>query len=114
MWAASLLIAPVLLAFPPVAAPTPGMLALLAALGVLCSGIAYLLYFRLIEDIGAAPALTVTFLIPLFGSFFGWLILDEAIGWHTLAGGTVVIAGTALVTGFSPRLLAPRREAANA
>lgn len=114
MWAASLLIAPVLLAFPPVAAPTPGMLVLLAALGVLCSGIAYLLYFRLIEDIGAAPALTVTFLIPLFGSFFGWLILDEAIGWHTLAGGAVVIAGTALVTGFSPRLLAPRKEAANA
>ena len=84
------------------------------ALGVLCSGIAYLLYFRLIEDIGAAPALTVTFLIPLFGSFFDWLILDEAIGWHTLAGGAVVIAGTALVTGFSPRLLAPCREAANA
>jgi drug/metabolite transporter (DMT)-like permease len=114
MWAASLLIAPVLLAFPPAATPTPGMLALLVALGVLCSGIAYLLYFRLIEDIGAAPALTVTFLIPLFGSFFGWLVLDEAIGWHTLAGGAVVIAGTALVTGFTPRLLAPRKGAANA
>lgn len=112
MWAASLLIAPALLAFPPVAAPTPGILALLVALGVVCSGIAYLLYFRLIEDIGAAPALTVTFLIPLFGTGFGWLFLDEAIGWHTLAGGAVVIAGTALVTGFSPRLLFPRREAA--
>ena len=69
---------------------------------------------RLIEDIGAAPALTVTFLIPLFGTFFGWLVLDETVGWHTLAGGAVVIAGTALVTGFSPRMLAPRKEAANA
>ena len=114
MWAASLLMAPVLLAFPPTVAPATGLVALVTALGVVCTGVAYLLYFRLIEDIGAAPALTVTFLIPLFGSFFGWLILDEAIGWHTLAGGTVVIAGTALVTGFSPRLLAPRREAANA
>ncbi|MCX7148163.1 MAG: DMT family transporter [Rhodocyclales bacterium] len=106
MWAASLLIAPVLLAFPPAAPPTAGIVAIVAALGVVCSGVAYLLYFRLIDDIGAAPALTVTFLIPLFGTFFGWLFLDEAVGWQTLAGGAVVIAGTALVTGFSPRLLA--------
>jgi drug/metabolite transporter (DMT)-like permease len=112
MWAAGLLIAPALAAFPPAAAPTPGILALVVALGVVCSGIAYLLYFRLIEDIGAAPALTVTFLIPLFGTLFGWLFLDEVVGWHTLAGGTVVIVGTALVTGFSPRLLFPRKEPA--
>ena len=113
MWAASLLIAPALLAFPPAAAPAAGIVALVAALGVVCTGVAYLLYFRLIEDIGAAPALTVTFLIPLFGTFFGWLILDEAVGWHTLAGGAIVIAGTALVTGFSPRMLSLRSEAAN-
>jgi len=114
MWAASLLMAPALLVFPPATlAPGPGIMAVVAALGILCSGIAYLLYFRLIGDIGAAPALTVTFLIPLFGSFFGWLFLGEAIGWHTLAGGAVVVAGTALVTGFSPRLLLPRAGAAN-
>ena len=114
MWAASLLLAPALLAFPPAAAPTAGIVAIVAVLGVVCSGIAYLLYFRLIDDIGAAPALTVTFLIPLFGTFFGWLFLDETVGWHTLAGGAIVIVGTALVTGFSPRLLALRNEAANA
>lgn len=114
MWAASLLIVPALLAFPPSAAPTMGIVAVVAALGVVCSGVAYLLYFRLIDDIGAAPALTVTFLIPLFGTAFGWLFLDEAVGLHTLAGGAVVIAGTALVTGFSPRLLLPRKEVANA
>ena len=113
MWAASLLMVPALLAFPPVAVPAAGIVALVAALGIICSGVAYLLYFRLIEDIGAAPALTVTFLIPLFGTFFGWLVLDEAVGWHTLAGGAVVIAGTALVTGFSPRMLALRKEAAS-
>ncbi len=114
MWAASLLIAPLLLAFPPSTTPTPGIALAVLALGVVCSGIAYLLYFRLIEDIGAAPALTVTFLIPLFGTGFGWFFLGEAVGWHTLAGGTIVIAGTALVTGFSPRLLTLRKEAANA
>ncbi len=114
MWAASLLMAPMLLAFPPGTTPTPGIALAVLALGVVCSGIAYLLYFRLIEDLGAAQALTVTFLIPLFGTGFGWFFLDEAIGWHTLAGGTIVIAGTALVTGFSPRLLTLRKEAANA
>jgi drug/metabolite transporter (DMT)-like permease len=114
MWAASLLMAPALLAFPPAAPPTADIIAIVGALGVVCSGVAYLLYFRLIDDIGAAPALTVTFLIPLFGTFFGWLFLDEPVGWHTLARGAVVIAGTALVTGFSPRLLVPRKAAANA
>jgi drug/metabolite transporter (DMT)-like permease len=114
IWGGSfLLIAPALLVFPPAAAPTAGIVAVVLALGIICSGVAYLLYFRLIDDIGAAPALTVTFLIPLFGTVFGWLFLDEAIGLHTLAGGGVVIAGTALVTGFSPRMLSPRREAAN-
>ena len=114
MWAASLLLLPALLAFPPAATPAAGIVAIVVALGVVCTGVAYLLYFRLIDDIGAAPALTVTFLIPLFGTFFGWLFLDEAVGWHTRAGGAVVIAGTALVTGFSPRMLALRKEAANA
>ena len=114
MWAASLLIAPALLVFPPAAVPTAGIVAVVLALGIVCSGVAYLLYFRLIEDIGAAPALTVTFLIPLFGTLFGWLFLDEAVGWHTLAGGGVVIAGTALVTGFSPRMLSLHKAAADA
>jgi drug/metabolite transporter (DMT)-like permease len=81
-------------------------------LGVVCSGVAYLLYFRLIAEIGAAPALTVTFLIPLFGVLWGWLFLDEAVGWHTLAGAFIVIVGTALVTGFSPRLLLTRKASA--
>lgn len=108
MWAASLLMAPTLLFFPPAAVPSPGVAATVLALGVLCSGVAYLLYFRLIGDIGAAPALTVTFLIPLFGVLWGWLFLDEAVGWHTLAGSAIVIAGTALVTGFSPALLRAR------
>ena len=106
MWAATLLVAPALPFAPPPAWPTPTIALAVLALGVVCSGIAYLLYFRLIADIGAASALTVTFLVPVFGVLWGHLILDEPLGWNTLAGALVVIVGTALVTGFSVTALA--------
>ena len=92
-------------------APLAIALAVLA-LGVVCSGIAYLLYFRLIADLGAASALTVTFLVPLFGVLWGHLFLGEPIGWNTLVGALVVIVGTALVTGFSAAALFKRPAAA--
>lgn len=105
MWAATLLVAP-LLAVQPGTIPADGtVLFAVVALGIVCSGVAYLLYFRLIADIGAAPALTVGFLIPVFGVLWGFLFLDETVGWHTFAGTVVILAGTALVTGFSPRTL---------
>ncbi len=105
MWAATLLLAPAVPFFPAHAAPGPGVVAAVLALGVLCSGVAYLLYFRLIDELGPAPALTVTFLIPLFGVLWGSVFLGEPVGWHTLAGGLTVLAGTALVTGYTPRSL---------
>jgi drug/metabolite transporter (DMT)-like permease len=101
MWAATLLIAPAVPFVSNAVVPSVTVAAAVFALGVLCSGIAYLLYFRLIADIGAAPALTVTYLIPVFGILWGHLILSEPIGWHTIIGAGIVIIGTALVTGFS-------------
>jgi drug/metabolite transporter (DMT)-like permease len=77
MWAATLLLAPAVPFAPPAAMPDLGIALSVLALGVVCSGIAYLLYFRLIADIGAAPALTVTFLVPVFGVLWGHFILDE-------------------------------------
>lgn len=103
MWAAVLWVLPVLPFAPAAALPTAGVGAAVVTLGLLCTGVAYLLYFRLVADIGAAPALTVGFLVPLFGVLWGRLFLDEAVGWHTLAGALVVLVGTALVTGFSLR-----------
>lgn len=100
MWAAALLAAGALPFFPVVARPDTSVIVAVLALGVLCSGVAYLLYFRLIADLGPASALTVTFLIPAFGVLWGHLFLGEAIGWHTLVGAAIVIAGTALITGF--------------
>lgn len=51
--------------------PNPDIFLAVFLLGVVCTGIAYLLYFRLIADLGASSALSVTFLIPVFGIFFG-------------------------------------------
>ena len=102
MWGATLLMIPLLLLAPvPASIPGTEVIGATVALGVLCSGVAYLLYFRLIADEGAASALTVTFLIPLFGIFWGYVVLGEPIGWHTVAGCVLVLAGTALATGFS-------------
>jgi drug/metabolite transporter (DMT)-like permease len=108
MWAATLLIAPAMPFAPPAALPSLAIALAVIALGVVCSGIAYLLYFRLVADIGAAPALTVTFLVPVFGVLWGHLFLAEPIGWNTLVGALVVIVGTALVTGFSFQALLRR------
>jgi drug/metabolite transporter (DMT)-like permease len=64
---------------------------------VLCTGIAYLLYFRLITDVGPARALTVTFLIPVFGMLWGAVFLGEAITATMLAGCALVLVGTGLI-----------------
>jgi drug/metabolite transporter (DMT)-like permease len=76
------------------------------ALALLCSAIAYLLYFRLIADIGPTRALTVTFLMPLFGMLWGALFLGEAITAPMLAGCALIVGGVALVA------FAPKRAAA--
>lgn len=98
--------------FLPQTMPSPLVIASVLALGILCSGIAYLIYFRLIADIGPAPALTVTFLIPVFGILWGAVFLNEHLGWNTLIGSVIVIIGTGLVTGFRPAFLRRRQQVA--
>ena len=71
-----------------------------AALGVLCSGVAYVLYFRLIERAGPARALSVTFAIPVFAVAYGVALLGEAVTPWMLLCGVVIVAGTALSTGL--------------
>jgi drug/metabolite transporter (DMT)-like permease len=100
MWGAALLVLPLALLFPAPAFPGPGVTAAVLALGIACTGIAYLLYFRLITEVGPTSTLTVTFLIPVFGILWGVLFLGESIGWNTFVGTAVVLIGTALVTGF--------------
>lgn len=69
-------------------------------LGALCTGIAYILYFRLIRNVGAAKATTVTFLIPLFAVLWGGLFLGEAVSAVMALGCGIIVVGTALATGL--------------
>ena len=78
------------LAAPPASWGTPMLWLALAALGLLCTAWAYILFFRLMEDIGPVRSLTVTFLVPAFGVLWGALFLGEQVSWAHLAGGGMI------------------------
>ena len=101
---AALLAIPAVVAWP--ATPPPlSAWAVVAALAFVCTGLALLMYFRLIAHAGPANAISVTYLIPIFAIAWGSLFLDEAITWPLLAGCAVVFLGTALATGIlRPRI----------
>ena len=84
--------------WPPSAAPTTLVIANVVALGILGSGVAYLLFFRLVADVGAASAQTVSLLIPAFGMLWGMIFLGETIGPAGLGGAACIVLGTVLIT----------------
>ena len=65
-------------------------------LGVMCTGAAFVLYYRLIHRIGAPRAATVTYLIPLFGVIWAWLLLGEALSASMAAAAALILSGVAL------------------
>ncbi|SOY69693.1 conserved hypothetical protein, DUF6; putative transmembrane protein [Cupriavidus taiwanensis] len=67
-----------------------GVWAAMLGLGTLCTALAYILYYRLIADLGPVRSLTVTFLIPPFGIVWGALFLGEALSWAHAAGGALI------------------------
>jgi drug/metabolite transporter (DMT)-like permease len=83
-------------------AQMPGANAWLAllAVGVLCTGVAYIIFFRLIENAGPPRALTVTFLVPVFAVLYGVLLLGEQVTPWMLLCAAVIVCGTALSTGL--------------
>jgi drug/metabolite transporter (DMT)-like permease len=94
---ASIATAPLLPPPPPASALSPAVIVAVLGISLLCSALAYLLYFRLLADVGPTRALTVTFLIPVFGVLWGVTLLGEPLGRETLLGGGMVLAATALV-----------------
>ncbi|MCZ2496527.1 EamA family transporter [Xylophilus sp. Kf1] len=91
----------------PARMPGPAAWLAVAALALLCSAFAYLLYFRLIVRAGPVRAMAVTYLIPVFALLYGAVLLGEPVTGAMLVGGLVVLAGTVLASGLV-RLPAPR------
>jgi drug/metabolite transporter (DMT)-like permease len=96
--------AAVVLAFPglwlwPEARPSSPAVACAVALGALSTAWAYLLYFDLIQRIGAARAMTVTLMVPAFGVLLGPFLLGEALSFSTVIGGALVLLGCVLALG---------------
>lgn len=94
--AASLLLSPFAMATWPSAPVPAASWASAVALGVLCTGAAYLLYYRLIYRIGAPRAATVTYLVPLFAVLWAWILLDEPLTATMAAAGALILGGVAL------------------
>ena len=97
---ASLALALPALWFRPEHLPSATALWSLITVGVLCTGVAYILYFKLIENAGPARALTVTFLVPVFAIAYGVLLLGESVTAWMVACGAVILVGTALSSGL--------------
>jgi len=72
-------------------------------LGVLCTGIAFVFYYRLIARIGAPRTATVTYLIPLFGVIWAWLLLGEPLTLTMALAGALILAGVGLSQQRAPR-----------
>lgn len=106
---ATVMIAPVALVFgdPLASALTPGRALAWLTLGAVGTGAAYILYYRLIAAIGASGTAYTTYLIPVVGVAWGWLLLGERLGSNALAGVALVLLGVAVAVGLVRR---PRRR----
>lgn len=103
LWGASIgLAVPALLTWP---SETPSLHAwgALAIAGLLCTALAYVLFFRLMTRTGPARAMTVTYLIPVFANFFGVVFLDEVVTHWMMGCAVVIVMGTALASGLVGR-----------
>ena len=98
----AIVVTPLGVASVPAAWPTAIVLFSLLGLAIFCSAIAYLFYFRLIRDVGPTKAITVTFLVPVFGVIWGALFFGESLNGGALLGGVLVLLGVALVLEVVP------------
>lgn len=89
----------------PVQAVSAGAWGAMLAVALLCTSLAYVLFFRIIAKAGPSKALTVTFLVPVFALLYGRIFLDEIITPWMLGCGLIIMAGTALSTGLIRRPL---------
>jgi len=93
---AALLVLPFALAQWPQGAITPQAWGSVALLGVLCTGLAFVMYYRLIARVGASRASTVTYLVPLFGVAWAWWLLGETPSLRMLIAAALILGSVAM------------------
>lgn len=103
--AATLLLLPLTVIYWPSVMPGLSSWLCVIVLGIACTAIAYILYFRLLARVGPAKTVTVTYLVPLFGMLWGLVFLGERITMSMLVACAVVLLGTALATEGPARVL---------
>ncbi|MGB0135405.1 DMT family transporter [Dokdonella sp.] len=92
----------------PTVMPSTSVILSLLVLGLVCTGLAYILYFRLLSDIGSEKAVTNTFLVPVFAQLWGALFLQEHLSLAGAIGFALVLLAVALVLEIKPWRRAPR------
>jgi drug/metabolite transporter (DMT)-like permease len=81
---------------------TPSRLASIVLLGAMGTGVAYVLSYGIIADLGPTKASLVTYLIPVVAVVVGIAVLDEPFEWRIVVGGLVTVAGIAAVNRKPP------------
>lgn len=107
--AATALLLPLSVAGVPTRVPSPTVTLCVLGLALLSTAAAYLIYFRLIENVGPTSTVAVTLLVPVFGLLFGVLLLDEPFGPGTLTGLGMILCSVVLITGISFKKSGPER-----
>jgi len=98
--ASSILLLPLALLFWPVHMPSASSWLGVAVLGIMCTGIAYVIFFGLIERIGPAKSSTITFLVPGFSVVWGAYFLSEVVTLSLVVACIFILTGTAIATGI--------------
>jgi drug/metabolite transporter (DMT)-like permease len=112
---ATLLLVPAVLVGPPDEVPPGDALGALAVLGVVCTALGLVLFFRLIVEAGPSRASVITYVNPLVAVVLGVLVLDERVGAMSVVGLLAILGGSWLSTRGRPRRLArPAPVAADA
>ena len=113
--AAAVILLPITIAMWPAQNPSGGAWLAAIVLGIASTGLAYILYFRLIRNVGPTRAIAVTFLVPVFGMLWGALVLAERVTGGMLVGCAEILLGTAVATGLvGPRVAAAASKAGTA
>lgn len=94
---AAVVLLPLAVIFAPRQIPSAAAVYSVLGLSLICTSVAYLLYFRLIRNVGAVKTVSVTFLVPVFGLMWGVIFLHEPVYANTVAGLGIILLSVTLV-----------------